>query len=239
MKKTVHKSDHGRDYRGIPIHAAIGIHESVSRAMQALLPTKKIKVLEVGAGSGALTSRLIDEGYEVIPLDLDGSTWKLPHIDLIEGDLNASSWTQLVKDKGFNCILAVEIIEHLENPKKFIKEAYEILPAGGFLIVTTPNIFCADSIQQAIRNQSLFGFDFNQCYTTGHISILPSWLLKSFGMDVGFKVLDIRTIGVMDKKTIKKFIIRILAKLIDFIRKNEENKEGDGIVTMIIYLKHK
>ena len=39
----------------------------------------------------------------------------------------------------FDTLLAGELVEHLKNPEKFIKEANRVLKKGGKIIITTPN----------------------------------------------------------------------------------------------------
>jgi 2-polyprenyl-3-methyl-5-hydroxy-6-metoxy-1,4-benzoquinol methylase len=73
--KITHRTDTGRYYRGIPIHAADGVHEAAAELITSRLARGK-RILELGAGSGAMTQRLLDLGYEVTPVDLDGSSWK-------------------------------------------------------------------------------------------------------------------------------------------------------------------
>lgn len=45
-----------------------------------------------------------------------------------------------LKANSVDIIIAGEIIEHIYNPIKFIKECNKILRKGGFLILSTPNI---------------------------------------------------------------------------------------------------
>lgn len=42
------------------------------------------------------------------------------------------------KDNSVDCVVAGEIIEHLERPEDFVKEALRILKPGGYLAVSTP-----------------------------------------------------------------------------------------------------
>jgi len=43
-------------------------------------------------------------------------------------------------DGFFEVITALELIEHLKTPEKFLKEAYRVLKPNGLLFITTPNI---------------------------------------------------------------------------------------------------
>ena len=59
---------------------------------------------------------------------------KYPEINYVVGDVYDTQFP----DKSFDYVVAGELIEHLEEPKKFIKEAYRILDDGGILALSTP-----------------------------------------------------------------------------------------------------
>ncbi len=46
------------------------------------------RVLDIAAGSGGLTRRLVDMGMSPIANDADGSAWAVPEIELMNVDLN-------------------------------------------------------------------------------------------------------------------------------------------------------
>lgn len=54
-----------------------------------------------------------------------------------------------IKNDTFDCIVATEVIEHLPNPKSFLKECYRILKKNGKLVLTTPNKY---SIRRYVAN---------------------------------------------------------------------------------------
>src|SRR3989344_925841 len=92
--------------------------------------------------------KILDVGYADHPnLFLKG---EIIGIDLVEPRKSPENYKKLIlgnadeigesfKPKGFNTIVAAEIIEHLENPSKFLRGARKILKDDGRLIISTPN----------------------------------------------------------------------------------------------------
>lgn len=59
---------------------------------------------------------------------------------------------ELPLDRSFDTIVAGEVIEHLENPGRFLVAARSHLKPGGRLILTTPNPFSLMHLLYAIKN---------------------------------------------------------------------------------------
>ncbi|WP_293682113.1 bifunctional 2-polyprenyl-6-hydroxyphenol methylase/3-demethylubiquinol 3-O-methyltransferase UbiG [uncultured Phenylobacterium sp.] len=107
-------------------------------------------VLDFGAGQGSFTGRLLQIGLcqALTAVDLMARPAALPsEIDWIQADLNGPLPRA---DNSFDAIAAVEVIEHLENPRAMLRECFRLLRPGGLLVVTTPN-------NESLRSQvSLF-----------------------------------------------------------------------------------
>lgn len=177
MQSVKHKGsgDTRENYKGIPIHAAKGVHQGIGEILQQRLPPGS-RVADLGAGDGALSLRLRDLGFEVVAFDLDISGWKLKELPCFQADLDRD--LSVLDAKGpFAAICAVEILEHLENPRNFLRGMIRTGGSGCVLVITTPNpldtFSCITMFTRGIFNW----FSREHYLGGGHISILPYWLI--------------------------------------------------------------
>jgi len=111
--------------------------DSTHAKVLQLLEGKKGRVLDAGAGDGGLTKHLVKQFSDVEACDiLQKSAFKCD-CDYKNVNLN-QKWPY--KDKSFDVVCLVEVIEHVENPWHTIREAKRVLKKGGTLVMTTPNV---------------------------------------------------------------------------------------------------
>jgi SAM-dependent methyltransferase len=114
------------------------IHDSVIDIVAAHLPqTSETRVLDVGAGEGALSLRLKDSGYFVEACDLFPEFFRCPDVHCRRADLHQRL---PFDDNQFDLVVAVEVVEHLESQLVLFNEVRRILRSGGIFVFTTPNI---------------------------------------------------------------------------------------------------
>ncbi len=94
--------------------------------------------LDIGCGVGSNLRILEAMGLHVIGLDQSRYALSLARkkleFALINGDLNALP----VRPNSIGLIIAMDILEHLEDDAHGIRELYQALKEGGILIVTAP-----------------------------------------------------------------------------------------------------
>jgi len=144
------------------VNAAPGVHEKV---LSLLTDEPRGKVLDAAAGSGSLSRKLKNMGFEVVAADLNLDNFKATEINFQRVDLNKNL---PFPDNFFNYVICVEGIEHLENPFHLLKEFKKILCKGGKLILTTPNVL---NIHSRIRY--LF-FGYSDCFYTEILKRRPA-----------------------------------------------------------------
>lgn len=94
-------------------------------------------LVDVGCGAGNLWSYVCDKcdryiGVDAIHYDGFPETAEFLPLDLETGHVS-------LPDASADVVCAIETIEHLENPRKLVRELVRLVKPGGWAIVTTPN----------------------------------------------------------------------------------------------------
>lgn len=171
------KGHKGLYYKGLPILANRGIHEFVAKTLGDALPSGA-HLLELGAGTGALTLRLADMGFKVTAVDYVAENFKASHerISFRQADLNADlPESEHVK---YDAVVAVEIIEHLENTRHFVRLLRSTVKPGGLIFITTPNISNPKSLVTFLTSGRFDLFLPRHYDKDGHINPVPWFVLR-------------------------------------------------------------
>jgi SAM-dependent methyltransferase len=106
--------------------------------VQKLLPDDRAtRILDVGAGEGYFCRRLKDLGYAVEACDILPDQFRCPDIPFIKVDLTKPL---PIADNQYDCVVSIEVVEHVENHLHYIRELVRIVKPGGMIILTTPNV---------------------------------------------------------------------------------------------------
>lgn len=170
-QKTAREQD-DIEYRGLRIHAAPHLHTYCSSLIKRIGLPERAKVLDIGAGEGAFSQRLIDEGFEVTAVDSRDDQFRanaeFQHIDL-NTDFH-HRWTN-----EFDLVVAIEVIEHLLNPRHFISNCLKVLKTDGYLLLTSPNPENWLSRLKFLRTGYFLWFSELDYERYGHITPVFSW----------------------------------------------------------------
>lgn len=150
------------------------------------------RALDLAAGRGELSQKLVDLGHDVTAVERYTPQFEAD-VPLVDADLN-QRWP--FEDGSFDAATAVEILEHVENPRFFLRELARVLKPRGVAIVSTPNLttLVSRAIFAVCGQWDLF---FNHPWrlrdpyssdVEGHITPLPAWLLRHHAKDAGFVV---------------------------------------------------
>ena len=178
-----HKSETTYSCEGVPIHAAKGLHE---RAAEVILNRRQGKgnVLDLGCGSGAFSKRLQTIGFTTTSVDLSLDTFSL-NSESCEVDFN-SEFSERFAQKNYDAIVALEVIEHLENPLHFLRQLKRIANSETIILVSFPNMYLYSSVYSFYKNGTFGNWTPSLYWETGHQTILTDWLFEEHLKKTGF-----------------------------------------------------
>lgn len=176
-------------YRGIVQWAGIpGFHKALAEMLMRQTPDGSA-ILDCGSGPGAFVLRLKDLGFEVHALEVDPEIFKAVEIPCYSVDLN-SDFSESVA-RRFDAITAIEVIEHLENTRHFLRQCNRLLQPNGILLLTTPSIESIPARLRFLITGNFRSFDDNEVVSEPtHITPIQSYLFGKAVRDCGFEILN-------------------------------------------------
>ena len=180
---------------------------------------KTENILDFGAGYGLITEKFKKKGYKISAVEINKTALEKLN------DKNIDSYNLIEKvPKSINCIISLNVLEHIEDDDKYIKKFYNHLPQDGKLILYLPssNLIWTelDDMVNHKRRYSKSGivellnsnsFEIEKIFFVDFIGWIVLFFLKMFRVKLNF-----------DKRKIKfydKFIFRTF-KFTDYFFKN-------------------
>lgn len=156
------------------------------------------RILELGCGNGYFSNILSGLGHKVIGID-NSKSWieiaksNFPEITFIESDIYDLETRPEISGKHFDAVVALEVIEHLQYPKKMIRIAKTYLKDGGKLIMSAPFHGYLKNLAISLLN----GWDrhidvFSDC---GHLRFFSVNTMKKMLEEDGFNNIRFKFVG--------------------------------------------
>ncbi len=167
-------------------YAAPLVHDTVFDLCESIIKEhgkgKALDVLILGAGSGYFDKRLMDYGIKNIDaIEYLPEHYKVKGTRLYSYDLN-NIWSNKLlsqnNNRKYDLIVAIEVIEHLENSFMLMREIKSILGYNGQVIITSPNVESTFSRIRFLLTGYLEYFGIAEMAGTGHISPVFTHIFK-------------------------------------------------------------
>lgn len=143
---------------------------------QCELISRTARVLDIGAGSGAIGAELKSLGFSdvhAIELDPEARAHVAPIYKSVHSSISNYSSEQ------FDLVLLLDVLEHMAEPERYLKELLPYLAGGSTVLISVPNI-----AHWSIRAQLLFGeFRYTQrgILDRTHLQFFTRRRVRAFG----------------------------------------------------------
>ena len=137
----------GRDVEKFYVGMADSQYEAgrASRRLQARKIIQKLKdrgvhsgkLLDIGAGSGALVQEAILSGYDAE--GLEPCRWMVSNAETLDVPVRQGTLETYQSSKSYDIITCVDVVEHVPNPDGLIAGIASKLKPGGIALLITPD----------------------------------------------------------------------------------------------------
>jgi 2-polyprenyl-6-hydroxyphenyl methylase/3-demethylubiquinone-9 3-methyltransferase len=141
----------------LDLPAPRSIHDHVMRPIvERLNEANAHRVLEMGCGDGWFTGALDRCGFEAMGADRDAprlavARRQFPHLRFEQ--LDAMQPIAPGRLPRFHAVVAIDLIDHLPSPRKFIASALQMLEPAGLLVLTLPYYGYAKNVALALTGR--------------------------------------------------------------------------------------
>lgn len=179
---------------GLSTDAILAAAVTMVRAKQKIFPAKH---LDIGSGTGELI-KILRANFDIESSACDYTDELLVEKDIAIRVANLNHQKLPFDDDSFDLVTCTEVIEHLEQYRETLREAYRVIKTGGTIVLTTPNILNLKSRMRYLFFGffNLFGplhFRESALHSTGgHITPIGLFYLCHSLIDAGFIDVDVK-----------------------------------------------
>jgi SAM-dependent methyltransferase len=132
-------------------------------------------VVDVGCGEGRFRALLNGIATDYIGIDAVRFDALPKEVHFRPADLDRDPLP--LDDRSADAVVALETIEHLENPRRFVRELARVARPGGIVLVSTPNQLSALSLLSLLVRQHYAAFH-GRNYPAHVTALLPTDLVR-------------------------------------------------------------
>ncbi len=162
------------------------------------------RVLEIGCGPGSITRLMKARGQcRVTGIEVDSSAIEIarPHCEAIyQQDLNAEKWPQVLgKTEPFDVVVAADVLEHLYDPWRTLRQMASLISFDGAIVVSLPHSGHAAFLGALASNDVAYG-DLGLLDRT-HIRFFGLKNVEALFAQARLKIIDVRFVILTPEET--------------------------------------
>ena len=159
------------------------------------------KVIDLGAGNGALCRTMAEAGHTVVGIEPDAAGVEIarrqcPRVQIYQlGVDDAPDAVMRDHPDGFDIAVSTEVLEHLYAPRRLPAFAHVVLRRGGHLLVTTPYHGYLKNLAISVVG----GWDrhADPLWDGGHIKLFSRRTITRLLNEAGFRLVSFGGVGRM------------------------------------------
>lgn len=169
------------EYGGDPSADKVRLALTARRLLRQVGGAARGRVLEIGAGGGALAERLAQGAREVVAVDVRSEpSPRHPRVRRLTGRIED---LDLGKD-AFDLVVGIHVLEHVDDVQGLLARVRGVLAPGGVAYFVTPNAGC--------RALDVFGADWWMLEDPTHVRFLSPDSIDRLARRAGFHQVAVR-----------------------------------------------
>jgi SAM-dependent methyltransferase len=215
-----------------PEHAAArNTHNRMFEIVQRHIgDVKETFILDMPCGAGLFSSRLAQAGMQVTAMDIEAvEPFKFDSAHRVLADANLGLPFDSEK---FDALVTIEGIEHLENPRAFLRECARVVKPRGWVFLSTPNV---DSLRSRkgvlVRGyHRYFGPRGEGVKDSGHMLPVDMIFFRGAAKLAGLEIVEVNVNELSGKSWFKELLRPMLVRSLPLNMRGEIPFYGDVIL---------